>query len=60
MPETLTTRKHDGVLLLLALALVLMGAVYIYHEDNGCSSELAGQEHYDRDSGEWRPFPECD
>lgn len=60
MPETWVGRRYDGVVLLVALVLVLVGAGYVYHEDNKCSSELAGQPHYDRDSKEWGTFPECD
>ena len=60
MPETWTKQRHDGIMLMVALVLVLVGAVYIWHEDHECSGELAGQPYYDHSREEWRPHhPNC-
>jgi hypothetical protein len=45
--------------LVIALVLLLMGAAYIWHEDNGCNSEIAGNPYYDRNDKEWRKRPSC-
>jgi hypothetical protein len=59
VPETWTSKRHDGTVLVVALVLLLMGAAYIWHEDNGCNSEIAGNSYFDRNDKEWRKRPSC-